>query len=842
VEDDEDIRLERYRGSAAEELHEQLGEGQGNRAFRRDMTLFIESPNGYEVTGDAPPDDQAAEATKHYSAKLRQFTVRYPAEWALCHFCLGRVFHMDRSGRGRDGRGKAIENALFHLDKAMQFYTYDSYPCMWAVSCLMIGQLYRERVTLTVIRSLLKGRGSTSDALRKGLDNTREAATVLSQSKRLAAELAICGIESGWLYLLLQEEEKKLSEKRLLLDQAITHLERGLAGVNRLNADFEATEGQRVRPFNPQDPRNYPAHVRALVGPYPFRIVEGLCMYLLGRCYAGLSELKDHQETGFDYFTRCVKPNFIPQQSMYWVDAHVRVSALILKSPYLVDPEFEEHKVPVIDDDTGEVSMVTPKAKGDTFVDRGVAGSGNAVGPQVEERASSTQIALDAAIQHLQVSMHSSAAKPRLADIQFKIACANLERLHLLLDNIPPGMSLVEAMSSKGGYDVMEQVEHHLLSGLERLTAAGQNTQEAYIFYFSCLKLSELKMMQTVSMRGLMPEDKIWLLSRSVDFLNDALDSRSLWHNLDLHYIAMVQMCNMLLATRRVSAALKVWVKILLTLSATICRAKYTPGQAVDVYAHEVSKQISLALHNSQRLSKWIQRHPKPFLSAPLKTYDCVWGFEEVEDEPDPNSGSPLGKHASVTNGITATDAALRQASTGPGSSVHDPDQGQQQQQQQGSQFAFFSEGSEQGSQQTQSSAYMSIESALTQGQIGGKPPAIMKVGRPYDSHLHAPKTPVLSHVAAHVRNDAGFSMQINPQMPIIPESEAAPIPLEMQHNAGARIKFAPTTEAADVAGVPFHRLPALGISYSFVKAEAALTAHGYEEEVSQVHGVFKVL
>jgi hypothetical protein len=165
--DDEDVRLERYKDGHDVDL---LGASMGG--FKRDMNILTESPNGYEVTGDAPADDEYDWLVDHYTAKLRKFTSAYPCEWALCHFSLGKVFMMDeREQGGSDGRGKKIENALFHLDKAIQWFNHESWPAMWSIICLCMGQLYRERVSITKVWSWSWSYWSYSYSHQNPLDN-----------------------------------------------------------------------------------------------------------------------------------------------------------------------------------------------------------------------------------------------------------------------------------------------------------------------------------------------------------------------------------------------------------------------------------------------------------------------------------------------------------------------------------------------------------------------------------------------------------------------------------------------------------------------------------------------
>jgi len=126
--------------------------------------------------------------------------------------------------------------------------------------------------------------------------------------------------------------------------------------------------------------------------------------------------------------------------------------------------------------------------------------------------------------------------------------------------------------------------------------------------------------------------------------------SRSVTQNVDLHYISMVQMSQMLQATQRHPAVLKVCVKILLCLSVDVARARFSPKGAEEtlLYIKELSKQIGVCLQSSMRLSRWMRKHLRPFDGSSLLAQPCVWSFEEmpehVEDgkdgvrDPRPNS------------------------------------------------------------------------------------------------------------------------------------------------------------------------------------------------------------
>jgi len=113
---------------------------------RIDHDVKEESPN-FTITRDVPNSGGEEDRIKHYQSKMKQYPVdEYPEEWALCHYFLGRTFFADREGllfnkTSREGRAKSIETALFHFDKCMVVYQFESYPSMWAIVGLMMAQL-----------------------------------------------------------------------------------------------------------------------------------------------------------------------------------------------------------------------------------------------------------------------------------------------------------------------------------------------------------------------------------------------------------------------------------------------------------------------------------------------------------------------------------------------------------------------------------------------------------------------------------------------------------------------------------------------------------------------------
>jgi UDP-N-acetylglucosamine enolpyruvyl transferase len=148
---------------------------------------------------------------------------------------------------------------------------------------------------------------------------------------------------------------------------------------------------------------------------------------------------------------------------------------------------------------------------------------------------------LDSAISHLELASKSPHAASKMTDIQFLTAQLNILKLHHITDNLQAGQSLTKALAAQDGNDIMHVIDNHLHACLKRITSADMNTQDAYIYFFSNLKLSEMKMLQTASHAGIGKDERMELLQFAVMYLENALRSRSLNENVDLHYVSMIQ-------------------------------------------------------------------------------------------------------------------------------------------------------------------------------------------------------------------------------------------------------------------------------------------------------------
>jgi len=308
----------------------------------------------------------------------------------------------------------------------------------------------------------------------------------------METELAVASIQLGWLYMLLGEEPGDESERTALFDQAVTHTERGLDLAVAKQREYAESEDKRYRTADPQDPNVHPQHIRALLGRRALSHAEGQAMYVLGRSYANLSTALAHQRKAFEYYNRSLKPRYLHQDLEVWVDAHIRVANLILDTPALVNPNFTEEvaeepgygvlSLPDQGESKGEekkeeksLSRSKSLPRMSSFRRPKNASGGFQVETETKHLSDSSHF--DSAITHLQLVLRSKASRSRITEIQFAIAQVNLSKLHMIIDHIPPGQSLTTALLNSGGNDVIDHIETNLEQSLERITAAGANTQ-----------------------------------------------------------------------------------------------------------------------------------------------------------------------------------------------------------------------------------------------------------------------------------------------------------------------------------------------------------------------------
>jgi hypothetical protein len=402
---------------------------------RKIMYILEESPNDFKITINAPADPESA--IVYYSNQLRMYKLRsHPEEYGLIQYQLALLFseskrkpnlHISNVRKDLDARAEMIENTLFHLNKARTVFTSDSYPMMFAVICVMTGQLLRERTTLMTNRCFInKGRGNVSECIARGLEQVLEAFEVFANARHQATEHAISALEAGWLYLL-QADQEGYRQDPLVREQSITYLERAIALVHDTKDPFR---DEKPRLWDPQDPSTHPKHIRVLLQNRPLSVIEGVAMFLLGRVYMEWGLHYQYQIEAFDRFNMCVRPKFLTPDNEYWGEAHHKAALVILQCPQVVDPDY-----------------VKPKD---------LTGPG-AIYP--------SELYLDSAISHLSLALRCTALSgSQVMDVYFHRAQANLIKFYNITDKVPIGASILSALMDKEthGLEIMEAIDVNL--------------------------------------------------------------------------------------------------------------------------------------------------------------------------------------------------------------------------------------------------------------------------------------------------------------------------------------------------------------------------------------------
>ena len=627
-EDDEDVRLETYRRGQkidaykAVAVHDMRG--------KRVVEILEESPNGYVITGRAPPEIDRA--IKYYSFQLRHFTVQtFAEEYGLIHYSLGKVFYNDDTFnvRNYDHRAKSIENALHHLRTAAEVFDNLSHPFLFGAIMIFAGQLFRERATLISNRSILAKRGVTvADSCELGLTQLMEAQIAFSGSKLHDTEYAMANMELAWVYILqlteaLEEQDRSPEESELVLmrEQAILALDRSHELVRRV-VGGTAPDGEKPRTWDPQDRTTHPEHIRMMLRGQSVAFVDGMISYLYGRIYQDWSDSIEHQAEAIDHYNRAVKPNRLPMDTDQWVDCHHRAAAILIKHPQVIEETWGEN--PTEDSDICYVS----------------------------------------AANHLTIALKSPTLRhARRMDICFHLAQANIARLNMITDRVPEGKSLVKSLKSNDGLSIMKVVEENLVLAMHGATAANtQSTQDAFVYFFSSLKLSEFRMLEAAASSKLSDADREELLEDSIGQLINAILSRSIIDNMDLHYISTAQMSQLLLAAKRDRASAKWFGKCLMVLGAMANRLHFEPSDTRAVTQEkiwgELGRASSQALQGSSRCTTWMKHHLGPVVltEAPVSGF-AYWNFE---DNRDPDEIPPVVVH--IEKELTMVEAKAARA------------------------------------------------------------------------------------------------------------------------------------------------------------------------------------
>ncbi|KAJ1427662.1 hypothetical protein B484DRAFT_450245 [Ochromonadaceae sp. CCMP2298] len=570
--------------------------------------ILEESPNGYDITRSEPI--VVDEAIRYYLGMLEQYSAEdFPVEFGMVHYAMGKVLFGDQSKpKVSEERAKRIENALYHLNQSMHVFDSKDYPTMFAVISTMMARLFRERATLISNRSFLADRSSPEDSVQYGVDQVLEAFPVYFHSKSHDVEHSICALEAGWLHVMQTEFLDNFRDDSIR-EQAATYLERAVflsqdalqGGQQKFTVPGE--KGKEWHPAKSQ-PEDFPQHIRLLLEGHRFSFIEGSALYLLGRLYQGWTvdesaEGEDpefelaNQEKAFSYFSKCVRPKYLPEDCFLWADAHHRAAITLIKYPRVVNPD---HRPEDLD---------------------------------------ASDIHMEVALTHLGLALRCKALKPPEAmDLHFHLAQTAISRLQLIIDRVPLHASVTKALAANSeGLDLIQLVELHLDEARKRVTAASmQSTQDGYLYFFASLKVSEFRMLEAACKPHLQPVEREQHLCDAVEHLVEVLQARTLTDNMDLHYVASAQLSQLLLAVKRSFAATKSYAKCLFTLSALINRSLFNPEDVQAKLSEEILRQVGQALTAGARDVPWVKLHFGPVsLNERVTAGYASWSFEETK-------------------------------------------------------------------------------------------------------------------------------------------------------------------------------------------------------------------
>jgi hypothetical protein len=253
------------------------------------------------------------------------------------------------------------------------------------------------------------------------------------------------------------------------------------------------------------------------------------------------------------------------------------------------------------------------------------------------DRRIDSDLHIDAAISHLVLALKCPALESSAAmDTYFHISQAYITKLQLIIDKVPTNESLSTAIAnSEHGLGIVKKIEFYLEEGLKRVTGANlQSTQDAYIYYYSCLKVAEYRMLELACQSNtLTVVKKEKYLKDAVEYIIDALVSRPMLQNFDLHYIASLHLSQMLLSSKRHFAAAKAYGKTLLVLSAMLTKAFFNRDvlNLHKLYSDESCKHTSQALQATAKATSWCKKHYGPMLlHERVASGYASWSFEDL--------------------------------------------------------------------------------------------------------------------------------------------------------------------------------------------------------------------
>jgi len=311
------------------------------------------------------------------------------------------------------------------------------------------------------------------------------------------------------------------------------------------------------------------------------------------------------KKRAFDNYCHAVRPRFLPLNCVLWAEAHHRAATTVIKYPAIMDTEAD----PLEWAENGDSNTSSSAVR-------------------------SSDLHIQVAISHLTLALRCTVLTNHYKmDLHFHISQAYIARLQLILDRVPRGESVIKTISvNPDAMDIIDKVEKHLNEALVRVTAASNETiQDGYLYYYSCLKMAEYKMLAAACNTELHELEREDNMKESITYVIDTLTSRSMEECLDLHYLSMSQLSQILSSVKRNFAAARSYSKTLLTLSAVINRAFYSPESLNPQLRDECWRHLSQAMNASEKQLTWVKLHLGPLtLNEKVSAGYASWSFEET--------------------------------------------------------------------------------------------------------------------------------------------------------------------------------------------------------------------
>ena len=233
-------------------------------------------------------------------------------------------------------------------------------------------------------------------------------------------------------------------------------------------------------------------------------------------------------------------------------------------------------------------------------------------------------------------------------DLNFHLAQAYIARLQYILDRVPITQSIIKYLSSNPDcLDLVTKIEFHLKEALSRVTPASNETvQDGYLYFYSCLKMAEFKMLIAALDEDLDLSEREEVLKLCVGYLVDASRSRPYDESLELHYICLMNLSQLLLSVKRYNITSKAYGKLMLILSALINRSFFTTDVMHGLLLDEAIRHASQALVCSSMLIKWSKLHIGPLiLNEKVTAGYASWSFEDLKSVSKSSKSSQKNKN-----------------------------------------------------------------------------------------------------------------------------------------------------------------------------------------------------